>query len=380
MNDQTLHLIGSLAYNGATTQLTHALARLASSGPLQHVAFWRGANRAKQDFLDDAGVITHRLPVSRLPGEAAWHVRRLIRRVRPARVHCWSAEANRVGWTATLASGDVQLLLSCRALASRSGPSPLGLPVRWVAASGHPVVANSRLAANRLTQRGLPQSQIHIVPNGVPLANRSDTSARRVRCRRQLREELNLAPDHRLLIAVGPLQANKGLKDLIWATDLLKVVRDDVHLLIVGSGPYRWRVERFRAQVRVSRHVHLLGDRDDVPRLLRAADVFCLAGHHESLNNGLLEAMAHGCPAVVSDIPGNRQAATDGRSCLMVPPGDRGGFARHLLRLLDSPELAAALADEAYRQVGRAFPIATTVQRLSQVHGVSQAASFRMAR
>ena len=57
--------------------------------------------------------------------------------------------------------------------------------------------------------------------------------------------ELNLPANARLIGAVGRLWPQKRLKDLIWAADLLKSTRDDTHLLIVGDGPQRWRLERY---------------------------------------------------------------------------------------------------------------------------------------
>ena len=60
---------------------------------------------------------------------------------------------------------------------------------------------------------------------------------------------------------VGRLWPQKRIKDPIWATDLLKVIRDDVHLLIIGDGPQRQASDDSRDSCHVTTHVHFLGAR-----------------------------------------------------------------------------------------------------------------------
>ena len=83
---------------------------------------------------------------------------------------------------------------------------------------------------------------------------------------------------------------------MIWAADLLKVIRDDVHLLIIGDGPQRQALERYHAACATSTtQVHFLGSADDVPRLMPHFDVLWLASGYEGLSNVILEAMAAAC-------------------------------------------------------------------------------------
>ena len=78
----------------------------------------------------------------------------------------------------------------------------------------------------------------------------------------------------RLIGWAGRLEADRGGKDAIWAADLLKVIRDDVHLLIFGAGPHRDRLVRFRDQVEIADKVHFLGDRGDLEEFLPHLDQF----------------------------------------------------------------------------------------------------------
>jgi glycosyltransferase involved in cell wall biosynthesis len=88
--------------------------------------------------------------------------------------------------------------------------------------------------------------------------------------------------------------------------------------------------------------VRLLGERSDVPALLAAADLFCLASDAEGMPMAVLEAMASGVPVVASAV-GGLVAGTAGAATL-VPPGDPGALAAAITRLLASPDQRDTLA------------------------------------
>src|SRR5919204_68745 len=91
--------------------------------------------------------------------------------------------------------------------------------------------------------------------------------------------------------------------------------------------------------------VQLLGHRNDVPRLLAAADFFLLVSKREGLSFALLEAMAHGLPAIVADVCENVEAVGD--SGLAVPYGDEAALAAALVRLAGDEAGRAILGNRA---------------------------------
>jgi glycosyltransferase involved in cell wall biosynthesis len=107
--------------------------------------------------------------------------------------------------------------------------------------------------------------------------------------------------------------------------------RTSTSLLVVGEGALRADVERA-----ADTHVRVLGQRRDVPALLAAADFFVLMSQREGLSFALLEAMAHGLPAIVADIPENREAIGD--SGIAVPYADEDAVASAMQRLADDGE------------------------------------------
>ena len=169
--------------------------------------------------------------------------------------------------------------------------------------------------------------------------------------------------DSRLVGLVGRLWPQKRVKDAIWATDLLKVIRDDVHLLVIGDGPQRNRLRRFRDQCRIRDKVHFLGERGDVPRLLPHFDVLLSTSGYEGQSNVILEAMAAGVPVVASDIPGTRELVVPDVTGYLVPVGDRAAFAKYTHRLLNDSSLAAQLAAAARERVQSEFSVEKMVGR-----------------
>ena len=119
----------------------------------------------------------------------------------------------------------------------------------------------------------------------------------------------------------GRLEADRGGKDAIWAADLLKVIRDDAHLLIFGDGPHRDRLVLFRQQVEIADKVHFLGQRGDLQEFLPNLDQFWSTRRRPGMPQAVLEALAAGVPVVASDVPGTRELIEHEASGYLFAPG-----------------------------------------------------------
>jgi glycosyltransferase involved in cell wall biosynthesis len=235
---------------------------------------------------------------------------------------------------------------------------------RHLARHSEAVVVNSQGVRDFYMARGIAPEKLVVIPNAVQPQVPSAAS------RTQLLDELGLPPDTRLIGAVNRLWPQKRVKDLIWAADLLKVVRDDVHLLIVGDGPHRHRLERYRDQVQIADRVHFLGHRDDVMRLMPHFDCLWLASSYEGMPNAVMEAMACGVPVVGSDIAGTRDLVVHGETGYLMPVGDRAAMARHTNRLLDDANLAARLGNAARDRMLTEFTVAKLIERYRNLYQV----------
>jgi glycosyltransferase involved in cell wall biosynthesis len=218
-------------------------------------------------------------------------------------------------------------------------------------------VVNSPAIRDFCSPHGLPVEKFVVIPNGVAPFAPDNTS------RAELLGELGIPADARLIGTIGRLWPQKRMKDLIWAADLLKVIRDDVHLLIIGDGPQRENLERYRRLVRIEDKVHFLGHRADVPRILPHFDLLWLASGYEGLPNVVMEALVTGVPVVATDIPGNRELITPDEQGYLVGVGDRAGFARHAQWILEDPALRERLGSAGRRRMLDEYSVARMVER-----------------
>jgi glycosyltransferase involved in cell wall biosynthesis len=190
-----------------------------------------------------------------------------------------------------------------------------------------------------------------VVHNGTEVAPPSSASSRTA-----VRQELALDPSAPLAVWVGSLDERRDPFVVARAA-----LRTSTPLLFVGQGPLRAGVERLARPP-----VHVLGQRDDVPRLLAAADFFVLMSEREGLSFALLEAMGHGLPTIVADVPENLEAVGD--SGIAVPYGDEEATARALRRLAGDGEERAKLGAEARRRVANLFSLDGMVARTRAVY------------
>ncbi len=154
-------------------------------------------------------------------------------------------------------------------------------------------------------------------------------------------------------VLVGRIVREKGIFDLIWAIKHLKDKGTKVRWLIVGGTVASGRAWGVKADIRrlidrldLAEDIRFLGFRQDIPEILRSADMLVLPSHREGMPITILEAMASGKPVVATDIRGCREEVVNEVTGLIVPPKDPTALAEAIERLVHDPEMA--------RRMGRA--------------------------
>ncbi|MAV38629.1 MAG: glycosyl transferase family 1 [Planctomycetaceae bacterium] len=360
-----LHIIPTLDRGGAEKQLSLLTTRLPRDRYDVHVALLTRSGPLHQVMR------RHQVPVIEINKKwkfdpaAYWRLRRAIAKLRPALVHTWLFAANSYGRQAAIACGVPRIVAAERCVDRWKDWYELAID-RRLARRTDRIVANSSGVREFYTQHGLPADKFAVIPNGVdvaPVASADDAGQGQNDHRPQ-----GIPETGHLVVAIGRLWPQKRYKDLIWAAHLLYAARGNVHLLIVGDGPQRWRLERYTRQLRATDYVHFLGQRDDVDRLLPVCDCLWLGSGYEGQSNAILEGMANRLPVVATDIPGNRDLVVDRQTGFLVAVGDRAGFARRTQQLLDDRQLAARLGMTGQQRVLKEFSVDRMVQRHTELY------------
>jgi glycosyltransferase involved in cell wall biosynthesis len=213
--------------------------------------------------------------------------------------------------------------------------------MRAAAREADVLLAVSEALAGDMTVLGFPGDKIRIHYTGLDrdLFHPLD----RIECRHRLSAHFgfDLPTGAPLLASVGALIPRKGQAHVIRALEGLPEAR----LLLVGNGPDRADLEGLVRREGVAERVHFLGSLDHtlLPVVLSAADAMVLPSASEGLANAWVEALACGCPLVISDAGGARELLTMSEAGRIVPR-EREAIASAVKALLSDPPEREAVA------------------------------------
>jgi glycosyltransferase involved in cell wall biosynthesis len=207
---------------------------------------------------------------------------------------------------------------------------------------------------------GYPAAKIDVIHNGVDPAR---FDADRLPRDAALAAEFGIPSEAAVIAIVAVLRPEKDHDTLLRATRLVVDELPAAHLLVVGDGPERARLEALAADLAIDRSVTFTGSRPDVARLLGLADVVALSSRTvECFPMALLEAMASGVPTVGTAVGGVPELIDDGVTGHVVPKEDPRALADALVKMLRDPEGTAAMGRAARRRVESEFTLDRSVR------------------
>lgn len=184
--------------------------------------------------------------------------------------------------------------------------------------------------------------------------------------RRAGRALLGIPERMRVIGTTGRLAAQKAPLDM--ARAIAGIDRDDVVMVWAGDGDLRPATERLVARLGIADRFVLLGNRDDVPRLLPAFDVFAMSSKFEGLPCSVVEAMLCGVPVVATAVNSVPELVIPGRTGLTARPGDPASLSIALIYMLDHPDQAARMAAAATAHVSGQFRPELVGQEVAEVY------------
>jgi glycosyltransferase involved in cell wall biosynthesis len=138
----------------------------------------------------------------------------------------------------------------------------------------------------------------------------------------------------------------------------------EAHLMIVGDGDQRTRLEELTEAYGLYRRVRFIGAVSDTVRYLQACDVYVQPSFTEGLPISVLEAMACGLPVLATAVGGVTDLVEDGKNGMLIPPHDQESLTEGLRVLLSDPRLRTSLGRQA-RQDVTAY---CAIEKVGQAH------------
>ena len=226
------------------------------------------------------------------------------------------------------------------------------------------VTACCRFSAIGLSRTdGFAGARIEVIENGIEVDRYGPPADKAL-----AKEDVGLDPDRRYLIHVARHHPVKDQATLLRGFALAAPDLPGVELLMVGDGPLRAELEALAVELRVADRVTFLGIRTDIPELMRAADAFALTSLSEAASLTLLEAMASGLPAIVTDVGGNPEIVRHEREGLLFPRGDAPACAGAIRRVFRDPDLAARLGTAGRARAEERYQLGRTVDAYFELY------------
>jgi N-acetyl-alpha-D-glucosaminyl L-malate synthase BshA len=240
------------------------------------------------------------------------------------------------------------------------GSDPSFLPLtRFSIAASDAVTAPSRWLARATHEAlGVPDAiAIDVIPNFVDTDRFTPVGDAGSGHRR----------DVPVIVHVSNFRPLKRLDDVVEVFARVRAARP-ARLRLIGDGPERARVEAAVAARGLGADVEMLGERADLPALLRGADVFLLPSEVESFGLAALEALACGVPVVASDVGGLPEFVAEGEVGFLRPVGDVAAMAEAVGRLLDDEPLRRRLGAAGRRLAETRYALAPAVDRYLEIY------------
>jgi glycosyltransferase involved in cell wall biosynthesis len=208
-----------------------------------------------------------------------------------------------------------------------------------------------------------PEGKMTVILNGLDVRSLAETAVLA-----RSRDELGWPPGRPIVGTIARLHRQKGVIHLLRAGRRILEAVPESRIVVVGDGPQSDRMKREAQRLGLGERCLFLGARKDATALLALFDVFVLPSLWEGLPFVLVEAAALGKPIVATAVDGVPEILEDGRTGLLVPPGDSEALANAVIRLLREKDEAGRLAERARSLVPPRFPLRRMVEQTQTLY------------
>ena len=353
-----VHVIHDLGFGGAQRVLANlVLGRNRERFDASVVSLFAAGPGLDVAALRDAGVAVRFL--DKKPGFDAGAFRglgRALREERPDVVHTHGYVVRYV-WPYRLVGLAPRVVHTVHNLAEQDSGRPYWITSLCYRLGVRTVAVGAAVAASVKNLHGVDVRRV--IPNGIDVQRVREAAGRRV----ALRAEWGRKEDDVVFLCAASLTPKKNHALLLSAFAELQKSASDTYLVLAGDGGERVAIEAAVEAEGLGDRVRLLGNRDDVPALLHAADVFVLSSDREGVPLSCMEAMAAGRPVVATRVGGTPEVVRDFVDGLLVEPGDVEGFAEAMRCVAVDRARRSVMGSAALRRAEEEFGVRRMIDR-----------------
>lgn len=169
-----------------------------------------------------------------------------------------------------------------------------------------------------------------------------------------------------IILAVGRLVKAKDYPNL-FQTFALILKKQPVHLVVLGRGSEKTKLERLSQKLGISENIAFLGFQENPFKYMARASIFVLSSFQEGFGNVLVEAMACGTPVISTNCKsGPSEIIEDGKSGILVPVADQEALAAAIFKVLNNPSLDYKLSEQGKKRAEH-FSIGKSVKKYEEI-------------
>lgn len=372
---RVLHVINDLSVGGAEVMLYQLLSG-ADSRRFNSSVISLGGRSRLDARVEALGVPVHHIGMrpAQLPTPAQlWRLASAVRRLKPDLVHGWMYHGSLAAQLAAVAARRAPVVWSIHscnddlAREKRITAAIIRLCARLSARPAR-IIYVSESSRLRHAAMGYCSEHARVIPNGFDVTNFAPSPEARA----SVRAELGVGEEHLLIGLVGRFHPMKDHINFLRAAALLSRGCDAARFLLAGRevDADNHVLRRLLVRWGLEDRAYLLGERDDIPRLIAASDICSLSSSYgESFPLVVGEAMACGVPCVVTDV--GDVARLVGPTGIVVPPRDSEALAeawRELIRL--GPAGRARLGEAARGRVRDNFLLESVIAQYEALYRI----------
>lgn len=224
------------------------------------------------------------------------------------------------------------------------------LDKRVYSAYNHIVCVSEQTKDNLEKHIEIEPKRISVIPNGVDTMKFSNSSTE------SYSKNIPSADvGSKIIFMAGAFRKQKDQQTLIRA---MRHLPDNFILWLAGGWILRKECEKLCSDLGITDRVLFLGERDDIPELLKRADIVALSSHYEGMSLSAIECMASGKPFIASKVPGIIEIAEN--AAILVPEGDDEAWAKAILQISVNQMIAADIVKKC-KERAKKFDIKKTL-------------------